>query len=337
MSKESIYNLVNAEVPVDEGPYTGKYEKHMKELPKPTYSTFYERNKEYDGTFPRYFKQRDAIIGPIVNESVDPKNFLRAGEGVKHSVPAVREEKIFTKPPLDPRARNPRGGDEINKGMPDGLDKGAGGEGDYLGKDKGIKNEYGEGQPSTSKDLENGDTNDGLYGPGALDGKKDFVTSNIIQVSNMVPKRRKDQPENLTSRKTFGQVPPYLSRVKKEIEEEKMHFKNIEDAQAQQKIKLWERNVYRLDERERLDLIEKLTTKLKQKSGEMNKMPFVKDTFAQVKRRSDLERGMKEIEAALGKLDKDAVFVYNDNPRCVHWTKDAALQEATRFASQPSH
>ncbi|KEG15414.1 putative prolyl oligopeptidase, putative,serine peptidase clan SC, family S9A [Trypanosoma grayi] len=395
MSGENIYNLIDAVAPVVEGPYTGKYEKHMKEIPKPAYSTFTDKKKEYDGTHPRYFKQRDAVMGPIVNDSVDPKNFLRAGEGVKYCVPPSHEKKIFTKPTLDHGAEKLRNGKGLGRqahlggafpentkiGRNSPLDGSCNGEGSHTQEQRGPcgnntdRNETQEGLggsgapgnartkddgvfPRSSGGLEQGhnggagnypgghettgddslrvgNTADAVYALGALDGKKDFVTSNIIQMNNMVPKRRKDQPEHPTSRKTFAQVPNYLGRVKKEIDDEKMHFKAIEEAQICQRQQQLAKFVYRLDEKERVELINNLKKKLNDKSSELNKMPFVKDTFTQVKRRAELERDIKEIESALVKLDKDAIFVYKDDPRFVGWTKDAALEEARRFASQP--
>ncbi|ESS70241.1 putative prolyl oligopeptidase, putative,serine peptidase clan SC, family S9A [Trypanosoma cruzi] len=390
MSGENIYNVLQEGAPVTTGPYTGNYEKHFKERPKPAYSTFFEKGKEYDGSHVRYFKQRHAVFGPVIGDTVDPKNFLRSGRGVKHSVPPVQQRKIFTKPLLDhgiSKSRNQ--GRERVAAKPNILS--AGEEADELRDANGLEGGYGRigekngvlatkesGAQSGEEILEdqgnidwkhyNGPTgymkesgngqhgneekdfaahganidqslhsaNAGGYlgGKDLVDGKKDFATSNIIQVSNMVPKRRKDQPENPTSRKTFGQAPGYLHRVKREIDEEKRRLKSIEEMQLQQKIQNMKKFVHRLDKKEQLQLLEKLRKKLNEKSAELIKMPFLKDTYTQILRRAELEKGIKQIEASIAKLDKDAVFVYNDDPRCIHWTKNAALEEATLFASE---
>ncbi|RNF05934.1 putative prolyl oligopeptidase, putative,serine peptidase clan SC, family S9A [Trypanosoma conorhini] len=391
MSGESIYNLIQEAPPVTTGPYTGKYEKHLKEREKPTYSTFFEKGKEYDGSHVRYFKQRDAVFGSIVNDTVDPKNFLRAGGGVKYAVPPVQQSKVFTKLPLDHGVSKLRSGEEKGRLEPisdavvdangrealrgpnelgqdnamngaragvqgskkSGTEPGEDsvvGHGNNKGNDhKGTSDSMGDARnvPVEQKEkdltphvaivddgLYSANNNDDIWAKGPREGGKNFVTSNMIQVSNMVPKRRKDQPENPTCRNNFGRTPAYLHRVKQEIDHEKMRLKSIEEMSIQQKIRDMQRYVHRLDEKERLQLIEKLRTKLNEKSTELIKMPFVKDTYTQVLRRAELEKEIKEIEASIAKLDKDAVFVYNDDPRCVHWTKNAALEEASRFAAE---
>lgn len=382
MSGESIYNVLHEDLLEKPGPYTGKYKKHMKEREKPTYSTFYEKGKEYDGTHPRYFKQRDAIIGPIVNDTIDPKNFLRAGEGVKHVVPPSHERKLFTKPPLDDGIRRIYGavvpggqaGPVSNGLLGDGQQKlshgvndlsetnglGANGKPSDLeeniyadGKDRKVHPEFGKGlMKDGAGDGEAGlaqpqDTADGEFrrdqfgdyvngGADAFEGQKNFVRSNILQVSNMVTKRRKDQPEHPTCRKSFARVPLYLGRVKQEIDDEKNRIKSLEEAHIRHQIQQMRKYVYRLDEGERTALLQKLKTQLNEKSTELNKMPFAKDTFNNVMRRAELEKDIKEIELSIAKLDKDAVFVYNSDPRCVNWTKDAALKEAASFAAQKS-
>ncbi|RNF03865.1 putative prolyl oligopeptidase, putative,serine peptidase clan SC, family S9A [Trypanosoma rangeli] len=390
MSGESIYNLIQETTPVTTGPYTGKYEKHLKARTKPTYSTFFEKGKEYDGSHVRYFKQRDAVFGPTVNDTVDPKNFLHIGGGVKHAAPPVQQSKMFTKPPLDQGVSKLRnrggkrylaltsdaradgnGGDELHgpndlghdgingakTGIPSSNKFGAGSDEKDAGdqesihvNDRNVPTDFVEDARNGLDDhkekdlaadgvgvdqlLHSAKEADDIRGKGRREGCKDFVTSNIIQVGNMVPKRRKDQPENLTCRKNFGRAPEYLHRVKQEIDDERMRLKSIEEMRIQQQISNMKRYVHRLDEKERLQLLEKLRTKLNEKSTELIKMPFAKDTYTQVLRRAELEKGIKQIEASIAKLDKDAVFIYSDDPRCVHWTKNAALEEASRFAAE---
>ncbi|CAJ16027.1 Enkuring domain-containig protein [Trypanosoma equiperdum] len=373
MSGENIKNLLAPQPTVDQGPYSGKYEKRMVDLPKPTYSTFYNKNKEFDSTHPRYFKQRDAVIGPIVNDTVDPKNFLRTGQGIKHIVPPVPHKKQHRKDFLDCgdiRKRTQGAMEPADQQQKESS--GMGGMGS-LANTNGVGGQAGDGireHDMSSNDPERkgeqangGDT--GLRGTGNVESavgscdnknnfqgaatgdngrchlnsldrsrcKKDFVTSNIIDVDNMVPKRRKDQPEDPTRRKTFGRVPGYIGRVKEVIEKERMQLKAIGEARTNNRLERVGKFVYRLDEQERLNMISKLRAKLTEKGAELNRMPFAKDTYIQMKRKSDLEKRIKEIESSLEKLEKDAVFIYSDDPRVVHWTKDAAFEEARLFAS----
>nr|CCC89283.1 conserved hypothetical protein [Trypanosoma congolense IL3000] len=373
MSNENVSNLLVPEPFLRESSLNCKYEKHIAPLPKPTYSTFYDQGKEYDGTHPRYFKQRSAVIGPLVNDTIDPKSFLRTGQGVKHFVPPIPHKKQHKRDVLDcgntgmraqtvenhavkkstgcsskdgKPAEYPygtvKGGDFADDGSPTDNSKecpkqleqlqhnvintGAGEHGDNTGDLLANGNSFADGATGGDKNFQRG-----LLGRPVA--RKDFVSSNIISAENMVPKRRKDQPENPTCRKTFGQVPGYIGRVKEQIEREQMQLKAVADSQARQQMERIAKYVYRLDEQEQQSMIRRLRAKLSEKSAELNKMPFTKDTFVHMKRRSNLEKYIKDIESALEKLEKDAIFVYNDDPRVAHWTRDAAFEEARRFAS----
>ena len=67
---------------------------------------------------------------------------------------------------------------------------------------------------------------------------------------------------------------------------------------------------------------------------ELQKMPFSKDTPSMRKRKSELEHTLADIETALKKLDKDALFIYKDDPVNGQWTKEAALKEAQKYAAE---
>ncbi|EPY20741.1 hypothetical protein STCU_08860 [Strigomonas culicis] len=341
MSGETIYNILAAQEKKEQAianssPYTGQYEKHMETPEKPVYSTFYEKGKEYDGSNARFFKQRDAVIGKNIGETVDPQNFLKRGGGVKHTVAPVPHEKVITKAPLDMHggAAGVFGNNIYGDGRNDGGLGGGAGDGTYVDEDGNVQRIGGDG--STGGDGtgdQNG--NDDYPGKGTyISGQKNFVASNIVEVSNMVPKRNIDQPEYATHRKDFGKNPVYLDRVKGELEQEKEFVRSIEERKAQRQRDIYSQYVFQLNEQERVSLLNKLKQKFKEKSTAYNKMPLSKDTMQGAKRRTELEKHVSDLEEAIKKLDKEAIFVYKDDPVNGQWTKNAAMEAARNYASK---
>lgn len=346
MSGESIYRLVAPQGTAGEAaptttPYTGSYKKRLEDPTKPTYSTFYEKGKEYDGSHARFFKQRDAVIGRNVGDSVDPKNFLKRGEGIHYAAPTTHKEKIYRKPPVN-HGDVAGSGAEHDDGSRNYLQGGAGGlagTADGGGGSGGDGNNTGDAAGRGGAGLADG-TEGNAYG--ALDGaaggnsrgRKDFITSNIVEVTHMVPKRRKDQPQYATSRKDFGKTPAYLSRVKGELEQEQTYLRTLETRKEVQKEQAYARYVYQLSDSEKQALTTKLKKKRDEKAAALNKMPYSKDTPSMAKYKTELEASIKDLESALAKLNREAIFIYKDDPVNGQWAKQAAMQEARQYAME---
>lgn len=345
MSGENIYNLLaadakkqqaNGDGPAAPSAYTGNYPKHFKEPAKPVYSTFYEKGKEYDSSHSRYYKQRDAVIGKSVADTVYPDNYLKKGEGVKSIVPPIHKERMYTKPPVSglPFAGEGGGGGG-NGGNSGGAGDGAGADGGPSGAD-GARGAGGDGGNGSG-------ANGGGYAgfPGYNDGvmgvpksRKNFIASNIVEMSNLVPKNRKDQPQFATDRKDFGKTPAYLGRVKQEVEHEENFIRAIDTQKAQHREQVLQRYVYRLPPAEQAHLVATLEKSLKEKSHALASMPLSKDTMTAAKKKSELHKSIDDIEIALAKLAKEAIFIYKDDPVNGQWTKAAALEECKKFVME---
>lgn len=298
------------------------YKRHYKEPPKPPYSTFWEKGKEYDGTHARFFKQRDAVIGRNVGDTIDPKAFLQKGRGIKHIIPPIHEDKLILKPPLEQ-------GRKI-------LDSDKEGDSDWKnerigenGKESGRCDCCGcEGCNDCSHiDLSNtkkGNRND---------SGKDFLSLNVIEAANMVPKGRKLQPEYPTDRKDFGKVPKYLSRIKIEVNKEKECLSTLEGNDSTRQ-KQHGSYVYKLSDEERTSLLAKLKKKLDENSATLNKMPLSKDSLSNSKKKGELQNIIRDIEKAISKIDRETIFVYKDIPPYDEWAKNAALKEARAYAAE---
>lgn len=341
MSGENIYNLLGAPQPKrdiaalkDDSPpqYTGEYEKHMKEPIKPAYSTFYEKGKEYDSTHPRFFKQRDAIIGKSVADTVYPQNYLKKGEGVRAVVPPIHKEKTYTKPPVDRgNLGNAAGNGAAGSGDGAGANGGQGDGGDDNGNGKGADGGRGAGSNGAYSGFPGYGDYSGVMG--VPKSRKNFIASNIVEMSNMVPKNRKDQPQYATDRKDFGRVPAYLSRVKQELATEQNFIQALEDRKSERRQQVYDQYVYRLPADEQADLVATLQKKLQQNKSALASMPFSLDTMSVAKKKGELERTIRDIETALDKLDKEAIFIYKDDPVSIQWAKSAALEEAKKYVA----
>ncbi|KAG5480664.1 hypothetical protein CUR178_05799 [Leishmania enriettii] len=329
-----------------ESPYTGVYEKHLEDPEKPSYSTFFEKGKKYDGTNVRFFKQREAVIGKNVGESVDPRKYLKKGDGIRCVAPAEHVEKTYRKPHVDNSS-------PFREGAPSGDGEGLSTEVQYDADGNPISHgdgSFGAGRSGAEGNGGHARANDEalhVHGSGdyradyrggdscSPDATKDFVASNIVEMSNMVPKRRKVQAPLPTSRNSFGQPPAYLSRVRKEIADEKAFVRSLEEAKVQRQQEAYAKYVYLLPREEHQKLMQDLRRRNDECVSELRKMPFSKDTPWMLKRKADLEKTVADIEIALKKLDRDALFIYKDDPVNGQWSKEAALKEAQRYAAHP--
>lgn len=350
MSGENILNLLAQQTKaaeetqhgINQSHYTGKYDTHLEEQTKPSYSTFWERGKEYDCTNPRFYKQRNAVIGKNVGEDVDPKMFLRRGEGIRYIVPPIHEDKLMRNPPVDHNRKNAFGGGDGagNNGSGNQGKNGPGGDGDS--QNNGSLDNKSANSPINGSGLSgtwpDGSQNGRGYGAkGDSDEPyKDFISSNIVEVSNMVPRRRKLQPEYATDRKDFGQVPAYLERVKNEVDREKEYVAALENKKGNKDQEIYSKYVYRLTDEERTLLLEKLRKKLNDKTMTLKKIPLSRDSLSISKKKGELQNDIKDLEKAISKIDREAIFVYKDDPVNGEWAKNAAMKEARLHASRAS-
>lgn len=61
-----------------------------------------------------------------------------------------------------------------------------------------------------------------------LKSDKNYITSNAVDVILMTSKNRKKSEDNFLTKKTYGKVPEYLTKLKAEVENE---YKTIREMQ----------------------------------------------------------------------------------------------------------
>jgi len=274
---ESVYSLIpEPYIPPEKAArHVSKFRTTTTKLAPPQYTTFPAVSEPpVDGTMSLNFRRPAANMGREVGPSVDPKAYLKKGEGVVSIIPAEHKQKLTMKAPLI-------------------VDKPV----------MGLKTE------------------------------KDFVSSNVVDISNMPTKGRHVQAERATDRPSFGKVPRYLNNVKDQIQGEKEQLETYKAQRTQMQEDAKSEFVQQLSEQRRQELVSQLKERWEEKHKQLLAMPFARDTMMQISRKEAVEKELLEIEQAIQKLEKKVVYVYADDPAYGSWAKSVATQDAKKVAA----
>jgi len=142
---------------------------------------------------------------------------------------------------------------------------------------------------------------------------KDFITSNAVENILAVP-RPQPAGEDWLKKPNFGQVPQYLKKIKKEIQDE---YEYVRAAQkAYEEASLHPPGMRLLPEDERLQLIDQLKQKWDQVNGLYQSSSCLSlaslDTIGKVKRKEQYEAQLAQIEKDVEMLSKPMVYVKED-------------------------
>jgi len=137
---------------------------------------------------------------------------------------------------------------------------------------------------------------------------KNFITSNAVENILAVPKTEEEKIDWL-KKPHFGEVPPYLTKIKQEITDEYEYIKSMQQEQAD----MGPPGMRLMPEEERMELI----GALKQKWDAVNKTYQQSsvlslaslDTIGKVKRKEKYEAQLSQIEKDIEKLSKKNVYV----------------------------
>ena len=139
-------------------------------------------------------------------------------------------------------------------------------------------------------------------------GEKNFITSNAVENILAVPKREEDGVDWL-KKPYFGEVPPYLTKIKQEIKDEYEYIKSMQEQQAME----GPSGMRLMGE----DEISGLVIELKKKWGQVNNLYQASsvlslaslDTIGKVKRKEMYEAQLAQIEKDIEKLSKKQVYL----------------------------
>jgi len=135
---------------------------------------------------------------------------------------------------------------------------------------------------------------------------KNFITSNAVENILAVPKREEEGVDWL-KKPHFGEVPPYLTKIKKEISDEYEYIKSM------QQMDDGPSGMTQMPEEERQELIIALKKKWDavnttyQGSSVLSLASL--DTIGKVKRKEMYEAQLSQIEKDIEKLSKKVVYV----------------------------
>jgi len=140
---------------------------------------------------------------------------------------------------------------------------------------------------------------------------KNFITSNAVENILAVPKR---DPEAIDWLKKpyFGQTPPYLEKIKQEINDEYEYIKSMQ----QQDDSGIPAGMRQMDDEERTQLVSSLKAKWDSVNKQYQQSSVLSlaslDTIGKVKRKEMYEAQLAQIEKDIEKLSKKVVYVADD-------------------------
>jgi hypothetical protein len=105
---ESVYDLIPPPEVVPERPtrHVSKFRVSSVAAPPPSYTTFPQK-QPVDGSAASHFRRPGANMGKAVGPEIDPRKFLKKGEGIASVVAPMPKQKLVRKDPLVPAADKP--------------------------------------------------------------------------------------------------------------------------------------------------------------------------------------------------------------------------------------
>jgi uncharacterized protein YicC (UPF0701 family) len=133
---------------------------------------------------------------------------------------------------------------------------------------------------------------------------KNFVVSNAVETILAAPKQT--VVDRAIDKRTFGQVPTYLTNIKADLKQQYEFGEEVAAAQVRAN-----QDMTQLSEDEVQQLRSGLQVRLDSLNAQFQTLSFSLETTSQKKHKETLEQNMAGIEAALKKLGKKRVFVMN--------------------------
>ena len=140
-----------------------------------------------------------------------------------------------------------------------------------------------------------------------LSTDKNFVVANAVENILAVPKKQAAQETRAVDKNTYGRVPTYIQKTKAELQKQYALVdkfgasgKQVEDKFTQ--LSAGEVSELRAGLQKRWDILNK----------EFQTMGFNLETRTQKKRQETVEGELRALEAALAKVNKPNIFIYND-------------------------
>ena len=142
-----------------------------------------------------------------------------------------------------------------------------------------------------------------------LVSQKNFVTANAVENILSQPKKKFQEPLDMTKKPDYGKVPKYLQTIKSQIATEKEMIAEYHRQQAE----TLGGSMRQMSQEERDGLVVELKMKWQKVNEAYQKLPFTLDTPTQVARKEALEAELAQLEKDIKTLQGRQVVVVEDD------------------------
>lgn len=140
-----------------------------------------------------------------------------------------------------------------------------------------------------------------------LKTEKDYVVANAVENILAVPKKSSPPQNRAVNIATYGAIPEYLSKRKEELYK---HHASVAEAESK---RCKDGELFReLPSFDVKALREQLKGRWEVLNKEFQTMGFNLETRTQIRRRETVERELRMVEAALAKINRERIFVFDD-------------------------
>eukprot|EP00455_Lapot_gusevi_P015180 TRINITY_DN17665_c0_g1_i4.p1 TRINITY_DN17665_c0_g1~~TRINITY_DN17665_c0_g1_i4.p1 ORF type:complete len:259 (-),score=30.58 TRINITY_DN17665_c0_g1_i4:24-800(-) len=136
---------------------------------------------------------------------------------------------------------------------------------------------------------------------------KNFVVANAVENILSIPKKQSAQQPRAVDRADYGAVPEYISKIKTELKTQYSLVDSYKQRKAQD-----EERYSLLDSAEVQQLRYSLQRRWEVLNKEFQTMGFSVETYSQKRHQDDVEKELRAVEAALQKINKPVIYIYDD-------------------------
>jgi hypothetical protein len=136
---------------------------------------------------------------------------------------------------------------------------------------------------------------------------KNFVVANAVENILSIPKKQTVNQPRAVDRNDYGAVPEYISKIKTELKTQYALVDSYKQRKAQD-----EERYSQLDAAEVQQLRSGLQRRWEVLNKEFQTMGFSVETYSQKRHQEDVEKELRAVEAALQKINKPVIYIYDD-------------------------
>lgn len=142
---------------------------------------------------------------------------------------------------------------------------------------------------------------------------KNYIVANAVENILAAPKLNNNPQKDYLKKKTYGKVPQYLQKIKKEIDDE---YELVREMQLEEENER-DRQKYLMQEEEKNELIAALKKKWEVVHKEYQTLTHKSklDTLGMKNKKETCERELQQLEKDIEKLSKNYIFVDTTYPQ----------------------